>query len=164
MKTAALFLSLSAILYTTDSIAQHGGPQLSNGNLFLPYNQAVGVASDGTSFFCATTSGFFTYNRVDGTMTPYSKSNGMSDIGLSGVAYDPLSQMAVLAYTSSNIDLFKDNTFYNIPEIKLTDAGGDKTIHHVSASNGRAYLSSTIGLIILNLTKKEVKETAEVYR
>ncbi len=54
-------------------------------------------------------------------MTPYSKATGMSDIGLSGVAYDPLSQMAVLAYTNSNIDLFKNNTFYNIPEIKRTN-------------------------------------------
>lgn len=159
MKTAALFLSLSAILYTTDSIAQHGGPAVEQWKSFLPYNQAVGVASDGTNFFCATNSGFFTYNRTDGTLTPYSKSNGMSDIGLSGVAYDPLTNQAVLAYTNSNIDLFKDNTFYNIPEIKRTNVGGDKTIHHVTASEGRAYLSSTIGLVILNLNKKEVKET-----
>lgn len=159
MKTAALFLSLSAILYTTDSIAQHGGPAVEQWKSFLPYNQGEGVATDGTSFFCATSSGFFTYNRVDGTLTPYSKANGMSDIGLSGVAYDPLSQMAILAYTNSNVDLFKDNTFYNIPEIKRTNVGGDKTIHHVTAGGGKAYLSSAIGLFILNLDKREIKET-----
>lgn len=159
MKTAALFLSLSAIFYTTDSIAQHGGPAVEQWKSFLPYNQGEGVASDGTTFFCATSSGFFTYNRNEGTLTPYSKANGMSDVGLSGVAYDGLTQTAILVYTNSNIDLFKDLAFYNIPEVKRTNVGGDKTVHHITAGGGKAYLSSTIGLFILNLTKREIKET-----
>lgn len=139
--------------------AQNEGPPIEQWRSFLTYNQANGVATDGgTLFFVATTSGFYTYDREDGSMTAYSKSNGMSDIGLTGVAYDKLTQTVLLAYSNSNIDLFKGLSFSNLPELKLT-ATSDKSINHVMAYEGRGYLSTGLGLVIVNLNKREIKET-----
>jgi hypothetical protein len=163
LKLGTIFCSLIAIMNIPVADAQTGGPAVEQWKSFLPYNRVNGVAHDGSTFYCATTSGFFTYDRTDGTMSPYSKANGMSDIGLSGIAYDNTSGYAVLAYTNSNIDLFKDQTFYNLPELKLSQISGDKTIHNVIAANGKAYLSTGVGLLILNLTKREVKETVVFY-
>lgn len=130
---------------------------------FLSYNQVNSVATDGTTFYAGTNSGFFTYNRADGAMTSYSKANGMSDIGLSYVAYDKLTGYTVLAYRNSNIDLFNGTSFTNIPEIVLSSGSGNKAINGVMAHEGRAYLSTNLGLVILNLNKKEVKETIHFY-
>ncbi len=147
------------IFFSGVAHAQSGMPAVAQWQCFLPYNQVTGVATDGTTFFCATTAGFFTYNREDGALTPYSKANGMSDIGMYGVAYDKTTRQAILVYANSNIDLFKDNAFTNLPELKLSQGVGDKTVHHVTAHEGVAYLSGNMGILVLNLLKKEVRET-----
>lgn len=139
--------------------AQQGGPAVEQWRSYLPYSQVNAIATDGTTFFCSTTSGFFTYNREDGSLNPYSKVNGMSDIGMSGVGYDKTSQSALLAYSNSNIDIFKDGSFYNIPDLKTSQGSGDKSIHNVNTDEGMGYLSSGIGLLIINMNKKEIKET-----
>lgn len=162
--TPFIFLfALTAFFHISPATAQKGGPAVEGWKSFLPYNQVNGVATDGTTFFCATSSGFFTYNREDGSMTAYSKVNGMSDLGLNGVAFDGTTGQAVLTYGNSNIDLFKDGSFTNIPDLKLSQGSGDKTIHAVIASDGLAYLSTGIGLMVLNLNKQEIKETIVFY-
>lgn len=156
---AILFTALIACCTVPDAQAQKGGPGVEQWKSFLPYGEVNGVATDGSTFFCSTTSGFFTYNRVDGSLTPYSKVNGMGDIGLNGVAYDKTTGYAVLAYANSNIDLFKNNTFYSQPDLLTSSISGDKTIHDVKASDGWGYLSTGIGLVVVNLAKNEIRHT-----
>jgi ligand-binding sensor domain-containing protein len=153
--------AVAAFCTISPALAQQGGPAVEQWKSYLPYNQVNAVATDGTTFFCSTTSGFFTYNREDGSLTPYSKVNGMSDIGMTGVGYDKTTQSALLAYTNSSIDIFKDGSFYNIPDLKSSQGSGDKTIHNVNTDEGLGYLSSGIGLLIINLDKKEIKETIQ---
>jgi ligand-binding sensor domain-containing protein len=151
--------AVAAFCTISPALAQQGGPAVEQWKSYLPYSQVNAVATDGTIFFCSTTSGFFTYNREDGSLNPYSKVNGMSDIGMTGVGYDKTTQSALLAYSNSNIDIFKDGSFYNIPDLKTSQGSGDKTIHNVNTDAGMGYLSSGIGLLIINMNKKEVKET-----
>lgn len=158
-----LSAAVLAVTLIASSHAQSGGPAVGQWRSYLPFSEVNSIATDGTTFFCGTTSGFFTYNRADGSLTAYAKENGMHDIGLSRVGYDPASTKTVLAYTNSNIDIFKDGSFVNIPAIKLSQGAGDKTIHDITAADGEAYLSSGIGLIILNLNKEEIKETVVFY-
>lgn len=126
---------------------------------FLPYNRAVCAATSGSKLFVAGQSSFFTYDILNKEITTYSKVNGMSDVELAYTAYDPLNDMAILAYTNSNIDLFRNETFYNIPELKLRSISGDKSIYHIYVQDGMAYLSTGIGILVINLGKKEIKET-----
>jgi ligand-binding sensor domain-containing protein len=125
----------------------------------LPYNKVICVASDGNKLFAAGKSAFFTYDNLKDDLGTYSKVNGMSDVELAYVGHDPLSGTTVLAYTNSNIDLFKDETFYNIPYLKLRTISGDKSIYNIFIEDELAYLSTGIGILVVNLTRKEIKET-----
>ncbi|MES2701495.1 MAG: two-component regulator propeller domain-containing protein [Bacteroidota bacterium] len=126
---------------------------------FLPYANSVGVGTDGFNIITITSEAFFTYRPSDGDLDAYSKVEGMSDIGMQCVAVDQTTGMAVLVYTNGNIDLFKDNTFYNIPDLKIKVITGSKTVFSAYAANGKAYLSSALGVIVLDLTAHEVDET-----
>lgn len=125
----------------------------------LPYSKVMSAATDGNKLFAACQSGFYTYDILKKETSTYSKVDGMADIEMKYIAHDNATEMTVLAYTNSNIDLFKNETFYNIPELKLKAISGDKTIYHIYIENGFAYLSSGVGILVLNLTKKEIKET-----
>lgn len=157
-----LSVAILATVNISSSYAQ-GGPAVGQWRSYLPYSEVNSIATDGTVFYCSTTSGFFTYDRNDGSLTSYAKENGMHDIELSYVGYDPTTTKAIIAYKNSNIDLFKDGSFVNIPALKLSQASGDKTIHNITAADGEAYLSTGIGLVILNLNKEEIKETVVFY-
>lgn len=128
---------------------------------FLPYNNAIGVATSGSRLFAVGTQGFYVFDALSGQLDAYSKVEGMSDLGMQSVGYDMATSMAILCYANGNIDLFKDNTFYNIPELKIKSIAGAKTIFTVYTHNGLAYLSTSIGIIVLDLTKRTIKETYE---
>ncbi|MCB0698541.1 MAG: T9SS type A sorting domain-containing protein [Chitinophagales bacterium] len=125
----------------------------------LPYGTAVSVATDGVKLYVATRYSFYTYNLANEEVTGYSKVSGMSDVGMSKIAYDNQTGFTILAYSNSNIDLFKDETFYNIPDLKLKTVTGTKAINDIYTENGLAYLSTDVGIVVLSLNKVEVKET-----
>lgn len=128
---------------------------------FLPYSTAIGLATDGNTLMTIGNQAFYTFNGLTGQMDAYSKVEGMSDIGMQCVGYDMATSTTVLVYANGNIDLFKDNTFYNIPELKIKTVAGSKTVYEVFTLNGYAYLSTSLGVIVLDLAKRNVKETYE---
>lgn len=153
------FLSISAIgilLLSRNGYSQER--PIGQWRSHLPYNNAVGVAVSGTTAYVATPQSFYIYKSND-ELEPFSKVNGMSDIGMSGIGYDKLTSTVILAYDNSNIDLYQDASFFNIPDLKLKSIAGSKKINDIITDNGLAYLSTDVGIIVINLEKKEIKET-----
>jgi hypothetical protein len=125
----------------------------------LPYNTSKSVATNGSTAYVATNESFYSYYFVDDYLESFSKVDGMSDVGMSCVGYDRFTETVILAYRNSNIDLFKNGSFYNIPDLKNKSVTGSKTINQVYTHEGYAYLSTDIGIVVINIDKREVKET-----
>jgi hypothetical protein len=126
---------------------------------YLPYNSALGVATDGSTLFTVGKQAFFTYHPGTSQTDVFSKVEGMSDIGMQAVGYDMATATAILVYANGNIDLYKNNTFYNVPDLKLKIIAGSKTVYSVYTLNGYAYLSTAIGVIVIDMTSHTVKES-----
>jgi hypothetical protein len=127
----------------------------------LPYNSPVGMCTDGKTLYTICTQAFFTINNNENPV-PYSKVEGMSDIGMQCTGYDAATSTVILVYSDGNIDLLKNNTFYNIPDIKLKAASAAKIIYQVYADNGIAYLSTTFGIVIIDLARQLIMNTLEL--
>lgn len=130
----------------------------------MPYSNATGIATDGVTLFAISEESFFSYNLASHELKGYSKVDGMSDIQMSCIGYDPVEDMVILAYKNANIDLFIHETFYNIPDIRLKTMNGVKEIYNVYTAGGLAYLSTSFGVVVVNLEKKEIKETYNFIR
>jgi len=125
----------------------------------LPYNTARGLVTDGSLIYTVTDLSMFSTEISSLNMTSYSKVEGMADVLMSCIGYDAYTGMVVLAYQNGNIDLFRDNSFYNIPDLKLRPVSGAKTIYHIYTENGYAYLSTSVGVIVIDLERREIRET-----
>ena len=125
----------------------------------LPYNTCVGVATDGTNIYAVANQAFFTYDPQKDEFEAYSKVNGMSDIGMQCVAYDAATSTTILAYSNGNIDLFKDHAFYNIPDLKLKTVAGEKKVYSIYVEAGKTYLSTSLGIVVIDLESKNIEET-----
>lgn len=99
------------------------------------------------------------YSYSDNEFSTFSKVNGLSDVDIRLLRYDAESGFLVIVYENSNIDLYKDQVFYNISDIKTLNITGSKRINDVYFHNGLIYLSSDFGIVVVNPVKKEIKET-----
>ena len=136
-----------------------GPPPIGQWREHLPWNNAINVTAAPGKIICATPYAVFTYDTDDGTFTRKSKMNGLSDVGVRAMEYDPLSGNIVIAYNNGNIDIWNEGRVTNLPDIKISTVPGDKTINRIYLNNNRAYLSTGLGIIVLNLEKNEVEDT-----
>jgi hypothetical protein len=125
----------------------------------LPYTNAKTLTEAGDRIYCASEEGLFYYSKSETTVDKLSKLTGLSDIGYSTINYDSLTNTLVIAYTNANIDLIQDNRIINIPDIKRKIIPGNKIINKIFFKDSYAYLACGFGIVVLDLIKKEIKDT-----
>ena len=152
-----IFLLFPIFVYSQDL-------PIGNWKDFLSYTSAKEIVEIEDEIYCITRSGLFTINKNDFFISRKSKVNGLSDIGLNNIAYDSFSKTIILSYDNCNIDLIRNGVVVNISDIKRESITGKKQINDVIASNGTAYISTSFGLIILDLVNEEIKDTYKIIK
>ncbi|OQY93438.1 MAG: hypothetical protein B6D37_11530 [Sphingobacteriales bacterium UTBCD1] len=127
----------------------------------LPYNSAIDVTADDHTIFCATPYSLFTVDTRNNSIDRLSRITGLSETGISTIRYDAVNKKLIIAYSNSNIDIIYRNDIYNIPDIKRSSVPGDKTIYSIYSPAGQDsyYLSTGLGIIVIDGNKNEVKDS-----
>ncbi len=128
---------------------------------YTSLKDAIAVADAGDQIFCAANKALFSYNKTDGSIMRYSKANGLSDVNLNSLYFDNPHQLLFVGYKNGGLDVLQNGMFLHLPDIKLKNSSGDKTIYSISPSNtGRYfYLSCGFGIVLYDAVKNEIKET-----
>ena len=105
--------------------------------------------------------GLFYYDIEDYTINKFTKVEGLSDVGISTIAYDNETDYLAVAYTNSNFDLVHNDRVYNLSDIKRSDISGNKAIYSIRFRKGKAYLSCGFGVAVIDMERKEI---ADIYR
>jgi hypothetical protein len=125
----------------------------------LPYNQGEEIAVAGKLIFSVADGNLFYLNTESSELFKCSKATGFSDVDVSSIAYDKNTKILVVGYKNTNVDLFLDNKIINISDIKRKNIFGNKTINKVIINESKAYLCCGFGIVVIDLIKKEVKDT-----
>ena len=152
----ALFISL---LLTFSLYAQPGVVGLGQWQVHVPYNRAKAIAEADGKVYCATEDGFFYFDPEFNEIKTLSKSDGFHSVQVSTLAYDEATQTLLIAYEDTHIDLIRDGEIIPITDIARKSITSEKSIHHIYFRDKKAYLSSSFGIVVLDLQKHEVKET-----
>jgi sugar lactone lactonase YvrE len=115
--------------------------QLQNGDI-------VGASDNGLMFF-----------KKDGSISKFSKVNGLTDVGLSAMAYSAKYSKMIIAYKDGDIDIFDGKKVFNISDLKRKNISADKKINSIMIDGNIAYLSTGFGILKLNIEKNEIYET-----
>ncbi len=158
MKRLLSFVFLFNILILTALHAQV--PAIGQWRTHLPYQKVIDVAVAGNIVYAATPYSLFTYNTHDDQLAPFGRVKGLNDVGISKIAYDPQEQLLMVAYTDANIDLIDNKgNVANIPDIYNKAMLGVKTINNIYFDGNLAYLSCSFGIVVVDLSKQEIKDT-----
>jgi hypothetical protein len=126
----------------------------------LPYNQARRLAEAGSKIYCTTFGGgLFSYNTDDNAIQKYSKVNGLSDADISTIGYSREHKMLVIGYSNGNVDLIRNDSIINIPDIKRKTLVGDKALYSLFFRGDFVYVASGFGIVVLNLAKHEIRDS-----
>jgi ligand-binding sensor domain-containing protein len=156
LRSVAFLLLLAPIQLSAQSTAGFGDWQL-----HLPNNRARVMADAGQRIYVAAEDAFFYFDKETNTTALLSRRDGLNSVGVNTVAYDSVSEQVLVAYRDANLDLLSaDGTrIRNINDIQRKQLTGSKTINHMSFTGRFAYLSCDFGLVVLDMTKLEVRDT-----
>ena len=126
---------------------------------YQSYASAKNLADAGDKVYCVTKGGLFSYSKTDNSIRKMSGINGLSDVGVQRLAYSKENDVLLIAYQNANIDLLIGNTIFNLSDIKRKQLSADKTINNIMFSGKLAYLSCGFGIVVINLERKEIKDT-----
>lgn len=125
----------------------------------LEFQPASRVTLSDDKIFVASKFGVYSVTRNDNVIERYSKINGLNDAGVSTVRYNTSTNQLLIAYNNSNLDLLYRNDIINIPYILRSTVNGDKRIYDITFLNDKAYLSTGLGVIVVDLKKYEISNT-----
>lgn len=127
--------------------------------IHVPYQNVTSLTDAGDRIYLSSNVFFFSYDKETGSLQKYDKVTGLSDVGVSLVSYNPFNETLLVVYENANLDLIKDNVITNLSDIKRKQIVGEKKIYSVCFSGEIAYLSCSFGVIVLDMEKREIKDT-----
>lgn len=125
----------------------------------LIYNTAKSVAVGTKEVFASTGSSIIVYNKELAELRKMSPVNGLTETGISTIAWSEENNTLIIGYITTNIDLVINKIIYNIPDIDRKYIPGKKEINRIRTTGKYAYLACSFGIIVVDLIKKEIYDT-----
>ncbi len=124
---------------------------------FQTYGNGTCVAVAGSTVFCGTKEGLFSYNYTTNELQEYTKPGGYVGLGVTAVGYSTKSNATIVAYDDANLDIIKANEIINLPQIKNYSLTGDKKIYNITISGDSAILSCGFGVVVVDMRQEIIK-------
>lgn len=156
MKRTIVFLFYLFFYFTCFCQAQEIGSWRDH----LPTRFVIDIYKNDNTIKCVTEFNFFDYNIQTKEIEVFSRSNFLSDVNISCSEYK--NNKLIIAYKNCNIDVIIDEVVYNIPDIKNSQILGEKKINGIKIYEDVAYLSSSFGIIELDVASLEIKNSFQI--
>lgn len=129
---------------------------------YMSYSKATKVEVGDNKTYCVTDGALYYLNQEDQSINRMSKVSGLSDIGINDVKFNNYTKQLIIVYSNCNIDIIENETVINISDIKRKEISGLKQINDIYFDENKAYFSCSFGLVVLDLVKKEIKDTYKI--
>jgi hypothetical protein len=125
----------------------------------VSFTPVIAVAETPEAIAGATAGGIFLTEKNGLQITTKTKSEGLSEVGISAIAYSAGTGFLLIGYESGNLDLLKNDHITNLPDLTRKTELPDKTIHRIVCEGSFAYLCCAFGIVKIDIQKAEVAET-----
>jgi hypothetical protein len=85
--------------------------------------------------------------------------NLLNDVDIRGIAWCNALGMLLVHYGNGNLDLVQGESSFNMGDIRRSAILGDKAINRILVEGTTAYLACGFGIVVIDLERREVKET-----
>lgn len=128
------------------------------------YDQVNHLAITPGQVYAASTNGLFSVSRADGSIQILSKTDGFGGVGVVALAYEPASGALMLAYQNSRIDVLINGQIETFDLLQQASAQHEERIYDIHWQGSTAFVSSSLGVRVLNLTSDGIEIAASYTR
>ncbi len=125
----------------------------------VSFTHVTDVAETGESIVAATANGLLFVDKKGWQLTTKTKTEGLSDAGISALAYASAPEILIAGYQNGNVDLLQKGRIINLPDLTRKNDLPDKTIYRIVCEGNFAYLCCAFGIVKIDLQRIEVAET-----
>lgn len=130
-----------------------------NWTLYPSYHNATYCQVMGDKVYVLASGALYSYNKSDNEVRIYDKITTLSDIDIAHIRYSSFINALIIVYRNANIDiLYDDESVYNISDFK-NKALPDKTINNIDVQGATVYISTSFGVVVLDLENMEFDNT-----
>lgn len=149
---------LSSLVLITGWLAAAQNIPVGTWRTHFSYNSAKHLAVTSDKVFCATNFGLFSRDIAEGSVRKLSKIDGLSDVGVSSIAYNANQNVLVIGYESGFVDFIFEDELLRISDLAQSNLEGDKTINDIAFGSTRTFLATDLGVIVINTENAEIIE------
>lgn len=153
-----ILLSILSLLLSV-SVPAFGYDYTSRWQAYPSYYTSREIVETGDEVFVLADGSLFSYQPDDNSIGEYGRITGFNDSGIAFADYDFSTKTLVIAYENENIDLFSDGDIHNIPDLKDKVMSADKSILNLQIQNGKGFLATAFGAVVIDLKKKEISDS-----
>ena len=115
---------------------------------YLPFGNGEYVVKAESYVYVATNDALLEYASFEQSFEKLSKVNGLTETGISHIAYETDSRTTIVGYNTGNLDLLVDNRIINVADIKRSNIVGNKRINRIRCTgDGFAWMCTGFGIV-----------------
>ncbi len=82
--------------------------------MHISFNEVHSIAFNSELVFAATENGIMVLDKEEGSVTVYSKLNGLSSAGITFINYDNTTSQLLIGYEDGDLDILKNGNAYQL--------------------------------------------------
>ena len=126
---------------------------------YLPYSQFNIIEDAGDRVYAATPYSVMEISKSDNAITLLSKIEGLTETGVTAMAYHESTNTLMVGYETGNMDFIVGNKIINVADILRANVIGDKIINNFSIYENEVFISCGFGIVLYDLSEMEVRDT-----
>jgi len=123
------------------------------------YNSANQVAYGNGKVYVEANNKLYSYSTSTGQLETYSTLTGLSGHKVTCITWCEAEKTLIIVYSDGNIDFLTEKGLINLADFKNKSMTADKTVNGIRVDGSKAYLSTGIGLMMIDVAKREISET-----
>lgn len=125
----------------------------------LSYSTSRCLAAGGNKIYSSAGASILEYDLTSETASSLSRVSGLSETLISSLAWCDDEETLIIVYRNTGVDLLRKGVITNIPDIKNKYIPGLKEIYTVNVSGKRALLSSSFGIVVVDIAGRYIADT-----
>ena len=156
MKKVYSFLLLSLLSL---HILITAGNTVGEWKIYLSYFDTDKTADTKNIVFAVGSGALYSFNKEDESIEIYSKLTGLSDNDITLIGFNTNTNSLLIIYENGNIDIYTKEGIRNIPHFKDNNSIQNKAINNIYFKDEWAYLSTSVGIMEVNMNKYVIRDT-----
>jgi hypothetical protein len=123
------------------------------------YNQGKSVVKGGEIIYATSENGLFFLDLSTNEIQTLSTVDGLSSVEFGPIEFLDTPGMLLISYEDGTLDFWKPSEIITFSAIKNASIVGDKRISHINDQQSLVYISTGIGVVVLDTERLEVEES-----